>query len=730
MGAIGLVRVVSNKQLEDARVKRQTAELAASRSAPQYSGLAGHVERFWQAALTAKRPIELRMLRALRQRTGVYEPDELQLIREQGGSEIYMMLTSAKCRGAESWLREILVPETERPWGLSPTPSPDLPPPVTTAIIKHVTDMALQAGWEIDDARIDEHLLKLKALAAKRMKLIGEEIASRMENKIADQFAEGGWDQALSDAIYDLVTFPAAFIKGPFLRSRKMRKWEQQGNQWVPKITTGLRLEYERRSPFDIYPAPAMRNIQHGGLIDRYRFQRDELQSLIGVPGYSDEALKRIIEQYGDKGFNSSQTQDTQRALAELRYNEQYDPEGTIEALNYWGSASGHMLMDWGYKSGVDVGKIEPHKEYQVEVWKTGGEIFKATLNPDPLGEKPYAKASFDEIPGAFWGLGLVDLMVDCQRMCNASARALSNNAAIASGPQVEVYVDRLADGETVTKPYPWKVHQMTSDMTGNNQRAVQFYQPNMNVQELLTIYQHFERQADSVTGFPNYTYGDSRVGGAGRTSSGLAQLMGNVGKGVRRVVSVMDRGIIRPTVTRTYSYNMENDEDPSIKGDLQPVAKGTAALLVKDMEQMRRKELLQATLNPLDAQIIGVKGRSIMLRETLKAADFPADEIVPDGLDLELAAKSMPQPHELLGNTGPNASATPGMNGAGGTPEGAANQDLAGQQPNGTAVRQATQGFANGGVVRDIVVNVGRDTRRLRMRRGDDGVLEVEEAE
>lgn len=721
MGAIGLVRVTSNRQLAANEAARYTPPVQTEND---YTGLAGHIERFWQSAQIAKRPIEQQMLRALRQRTGIYEPDELATIREQGGSEIYMMLTSAKCRAAESWLREILTPDTDKPWGLEPSPMPDLPMSVAQAVIDAVAQMALAAGWDINDARIDEQLLKVKALALQKIRDLSKRIAERHELKIADQFEDGGWHTALSDFIYDLVTFPAAFIKAPILRKRKMRQWVPGPNGvWLPAITEGLRLEYERRSPLDIFPAPAMRHIQRGNLIDRYKYTREDLQSLIGVPGYSKDAIYRVLEQYGNKGYASRAMADVERATLELRRHEEYDHEGTIECLNFWGSCSGEMLEQWNLENGFPLNvEVDPRKEYQIEAWKIARHVIKATINEDPLGQKPYSKASFEEIPGAFWGYGLPDLGRDAQSMCNGAARALANNAAIASGPQVVMYIDRMADGERVTKPYPWKLYQMTSDPQGSNREAVQFYQPNMNVQELLAIYTHFERVFDNVSGFPNYTYGDAKVGGAGRTSSGLAQLMGNVGKGVRRVVVAVDRLVISEIVERTYDYNMEHDPDPTIKGDLRPVARGASALLIKDMAQLRRRELLQATLNPLDAQIIGPKGRAEMLRETIKASDMPVEKILPDDLEMQLNLAGMPPPYQLLGKTGPNASGGPAdgvaANG-GGTPAAPEVTDVAGQPPQGIEGREATLGYRDGGAI--------RAPGRYRVSKNEDGSMDVE---
>lgn len=731
MGALGLIRYRTNDELAE----HQRAQLAPVASSYELStpvgSLSGHIEKFWQAAMIAKRPIELQMLRNLRARNGLYEPDELAIIRDQGGSEIFMMLTSAKCRGAESWLREILLPDVGRPWALDPTPMPDLPPPVRDAIIYSVTEAALAAGWEIEDQRVDEHLTKLKYLAFKRMRDLSRSIADRHELRIEDQFAEGGWEQALSDCIWDLVTFPAAIMKGPFLRSVKQRQWVPGPNgQWFPKVTTGLAVQYERRPGLDIFPAPKSRGMQHGNLIDRYFFTREDIQGLRGVPGYAEDAIDQVLEAYGTKGYRSRALSDTERAYLEARQHEQYDPEGDIETLNFWGSVSGRMLLEWGFTYGVDLELIglkkapDPYREYQIEAWKVGRFVIKAQINPDPLGQRPYDKASFEEQPGAFWGKGIPEIMGDTQRMCNAAARAIANNAAIASGPQVEQNVDRLAAGERITKPYPWKVYQTTTDMTGNNQPAVRFHDPQMHVAELLQIFNHFDNQGDNITGFPKYSYGDGRVGGAGRTSSGLAQLLGNVGKGVRRVVSCVDRGIIRSKVSRTYDFNMEWDPDPSIKFDLRAVAKGAAAVLAKQETAVRQRELLAATMNPLDAQIIGMKGRAEMLRPALENADFDASKILPDDLELQLIQAASPPPAQLLGKTttnSPSEGAAPGMDANGGTPEATETTDAAGNRPNGLDQREATQGYRHGGPVRARPA-LAAPPRRKRYHMVDDG--------
>jgi hypothetical protein len=55
--------------------------------------------------------------------------------------------------------------------------------------------------------------------------------ADRMKHKIEDQFEQGGWAEAFNEFVTDIVTFPAAFIKGPIVRRQRVLGL-QQPEQW------------------------------------------------------------------------------------------------------------------------------------------------------------------------------------------------------------------------------------------------------------------------------------------------------------------------------------------------------------------------------------------------------------------------------------------------------------------------------------------------------------------
>ena len=92
MSAVG--QHVLDKQARD--------EAEKMNNRPIIQGLAGHVRKVWETNKRVKQNVEDRMLRSLRQRRGEYSPEKLQQIREQGGSEVYMMISSAKARAISS----------------------------------------------------------------------------------------------------------------------------------------------------------------------------------------------------------------------------------------------------------------------------------------------------------------------------------------------------------------------------------------------------------------------------------------------------------------------------------------------------------------------------------------------------------------------------------------------------------------------------------------------------
>lgn len=626
---------------------RKAAEIQNNR--PEITGLVSHVRSCWSEAKQAKQNVELTMLEALRQRRGEYDPLILSEIKKSGGSEVYMMLTSNKCRAAKAWLTDTLLGvRDDKPWTINATKVPQLSPADEKALVRSATEEAYaleqNTGLTVGPNEMAALLSKVKARVATAKHAKAKAKVATMELKMEDQLSEGDFINAFGQFLDDLVTFPAAILKGPVIRKKPRMEWVQDGEDYKLEIKDVIVKEWERVDPFMLYPAPHSTSVDDGYLIERHRLSRAELETYQGVEGYSDGAIKAVLDQYGRQGIRDWLMIDSEKAHAEDRENAlgMSNSEGLIDALQFWGAIQGRQLREWGM-SEEDV--PDELKEYHCEVWLIGEWVIKATLNYDPFKRKPYFKTSYEEIPGLFWGNSVPGLIRDCASICNAAARALVNNMGIASGPQVDVNVDRMPKGENITKMYPWKIWQSKSDPYGSTAPAVNFFQPNMMAAELMGIYEKFATLADEYSSIPRYLSGDGSSGGAGRTASGLSMLMSNAGKGIKQVISNIDQYVLGPAIERLYYFNMKYEEDPELKGDIRVVARGANSLVVKEQAQLRRNEFLQIALNSESvAQIIGEEGVAALLREGAKALDMDTDAIVPSADMLKVRANQLQQ--------------------------------------------------------------------------------------
>jgi hypothetical protein len=665
---------------------------------PLITGLAGHIKHKFTLARDARRfgDIEQRMLDNMRARRSVYTPVKLAAIQNEGGSEVYAGLTGHKCRAAAAWIRDVMMTTGEdRPWSVKPTPIAELPPEVNDLIVAAATgplkeQMAAAAagqGEPPDPMATVKMLSMMKDQALAAVREIAEKRVSRMASKMEDQLLEGGFMAALDEFINDLTTFPTAVIKGPVIRMKPYLTWGPEG-QAVVQVK--LCKEWERVDPFKCYPSPSATSPEDGDFIERQPLSRQDLQEMIGVPGYDDGAIRAVLDNYGTSGmrmwlYDEIDQEDAQgRPSTSLASN----PDGIIDGLQYWGSVQGQMLLDWGMTRAQIP---EPTDEYQVEAWAIGPYVIKATLNPDPLKRRPYYATSYERVPGSFWGNSVADLVRDPQDIVNAASRAMINNAALASGPQVGILTDRIAPGEQITQLKPWRIWQLNSDPMGGSTSdpPIRFFQPQSTLPDLMALFDKFTTMADEYSGIPRYMTGDSRAAGAGRTASGLSMLMSNAGKMITSVIKNIDLNVMEPLLQRLYYFNMRYETDPELKGDVNIVARGASNLVAREAAQVRRTEFLAATANPTDMQIMGVEGRAAVLRETAKTLQMDTDKVVPDldTLRQKLAVQATMNAQAAPGAPAPGSSPSEGGM-QGGTPPGpGATQGNAQQLENGAPI-------------------------------------------
>lgn len=623
-----MVRVLSNSELDALAEEQGNPTVAAEQELAKgnesvLTDLAGHVRKCWVRSYQAKAPIQQKLLDNLRNFNSTYSPSKLAEIRQLEGSEVFIPMTSIKCNAATSHLNDIFFNSTgDQPFDLDSTPVPELPlsteeqikQDVLTEVMQIIAQYAALTGQD-PIQMANRYKPEIVDRVFKKMREASAHAIDDLKRTIADQLTEGSWHEELKKVIFDLVVYDFGCLKGPIYKKEKYfkRVLDPMTGKYSNSIEEKVQPVFERRSPFNIYPAPASVSIDDDYIFDLLPMSLQDLYNCIGLPGFDEEAIRATIQDY--KGgllkewvnFADAVVYEQTRGQS----GSQYNITDFVDVLEFWGAVNGQDLLDWGMTP-EDI--PDPDAYYDVCVWLVGTRVLKAMLNPDPMGRKPFHIKSYvlnnDSVIG---GKGLATLLEPFQQICNALARAIVNNSAISSGPIVEFNDDRLSPGYS-TSIHPWKKIISTNQQM-SEQPAVRFYQANPVTEQLIKVYDYFSKLADQYS-IPGYAHGDIQVGGAGNTASGLQQLMNASDKVIKNVVKNVDEVIIS-SIELLYFYNMEFfGESMDYIGDVQIVARGSSALLRKEQEQMRRIEFLNMTNNPVDLQIMGLEGRKALLQD------------------------------------------------------------------------------------------------------------------
>jgi hypothetical protein len=583
-----------------------------------------------------------RLIEALRTFNGQYSPAKMQEVLKFGGSQIYARLTAQKCRAASSLLRDIYLGQ-DRPWAIKPPADPDVPPDIIEkidALLKHEQQMVMQVTGQQpqdDDARKRKEALLDSATEAAKKK--AEKQASTSEDRIEEFLREGGFYHALAEVIVDLPIFPFACLKGPVVKIVPEVKWAPGGGQ--PQVVQSPKMFWARISPFDIWWTPGVGDIANADVIEKSRLTRAECNDLLDLPGYDQAEVRAVLEEYGRGGlYDNWDTTDAERAVLESRENPAWNRSSLITMMEFHGNVQGLILQEYGMP-----GVSDPLRDYRIDVYVIGSHIIKANVSPSPRARHSYFITSFEKVPGTPLGNSLCDLVSDLQDVANATLRSLVNNMSIASGPQVIVNDDRIRPEDNSDELYPWKRWHVMSDPVGNNAKPpVEFFQPQSNAQDLLTVFKAFVDLSDDVSAIPKYIGGQAS-GGAGRTASGLAMLMGNASKILQTVAANIDRDIFEVALQQLGDLVLLTDTTGMLSGEEDFYVQGTTVAVQRETQRQRQLEFLQHTNNPVDLQIMGITGRGAVLRSVSDTIGLSSDKVVPS--DAELSKKQEKQQEE-----------------------------------------------------------------------------------
>jgi hypothetical protein len=553
-------------------------------------------------------------------------------------NDIFAPITSTKVMALESWLRDIFVNAEEQPWTIEPTEIPDLPQWMEDRILQQVAQEFAAVGENADPMAVADRLSELKALALPEARRIAARAARRVEKFLADQMQEGGFREAFDGFIHDFSVFPNAFIKGPFISHKQKLVWEN-GTVVAKTVPT---LTVAHVSPHNIFPSPNALTTQDGGyIIERMFMSASDLRELAELPdaasfGYDAAAIDELLEAFPNGTTGSS----VRQAQLDFFTESTVDTDQLFEVIVYYGHIREKVLAE--HRAGVNATHVGAASETRhVEVWWCNNHVLRVV----ELGEgrlRPIHSTSFRKRPGRFWGISLPLVLRQIQRGANACLRSLVTNMAYSSGPIFELDADRLDLEDDLDEITPWRIFTTTTTSLVSQvtaQPAIRMHTIDSHSRELLLVYDRFEKMADDASGIPAYVIGAPQVAGAGRTLGGLALLMGNAAKGIKRVVSNIDKHVIEPLVSAAYLQAAISVEDRSLLADAEVKARGASGLLQRELTQARAVEVLQLLTPYVQAGVVPQDTVTILLRDIVASLGFSPDDLIPDvqrGADIQ----------------------------------------------------------------------------------------------
>ncbi len=500
-------------------------------------------------------------------------------------STVYIGMTRQKTNAAEARVADILLPTDDRNWGLEPTPEPYLMG--MTRDDQQAVDP--RTGAPVVDPATGQPMRR-KDVARAVMEMARKK-AQAMQTEIDDQLTECDYNGELRKVIHDAAVLGTGVIKGPIVTNRVRRAWvpytDATGNSVHQiEMIEELNPASFRVDPRNCYPDSGCGESIHDGkgIYERQQMTAKQVRALARQPGYMAEQLRRVLEEGPKRAA----------AIEELRDDDERDlARDTYEVWEYWGEVEHEDLE----AAGVDVGEKDPMRTVSACVVMINNTVVKAFLNPLEDGQLPYDFYVWEKVAGSVWGYGVPHLLRAQQKVLNAAWRQMMDNSGVTSGPQIVVNPNVIQPADKQWQLSARKIWFATDDMD-DVRKAFATFQFDSHQGELAAIIKMASELADVETGVPLIMQGEK--GAAPDTVGGMQMLMNSASVVLRRLVKQFDDMITKPHIRRYYDYNMLYNEDEEVKGDFSIDARGSSALLVRDIQNQAFLNLLAAGANPI----------------------------------------------------------------------------------------------------------------------------------
>ena len=611
---------------------------------PVAGTIVGMVQDKYKKASTARETEEQRWIKAYRNYRGIYGPDVQFTSTEK--SRVFVKVTKTKVLAAYGQIVEVLFGNNKFPISIEPTTLPEgvaesvhfetdenlkKASGVTEEDMKPLPGETYQqlqerlAGLEDELEPVNEIIKEGPGTTSTQITVHPAMIAAKkMEKKIHDQLEESNANKQLRVAAFETSLFGTGVMKGPFAVDKEYPNWTEDG-EYSPIIKTIP--QTSSVSIWNFYPDPDAANMDEAEyVVERHKMSRSQLRALKNRPFFRSNSIDTAIklgEPYTKEWWEQVMEDDAQEATPE-RY----------EVLEFWGNVDTEVIEQHDVEIPKEFKNLD---EVSVNIWICNGQVLRLVINPFTPAIIPYYAVPYEINPYNLFGVGLAENMDDTQTLMNGFMRMAVDNAALSGNMLIEVDETNLTPGQDLSV-YPGKVFRRQGGAPGQAIFGTKF--PNVS-NENMQMFDKARVLADESTGFPSFAHGQTGVSGVGRTASGISMLMSAANGSIRNVVKNVDDYLLTPLAKAFYSFNMQFDYDPEIKGDLEIKSRGTESLMANEVRSQRLMQFLQVVQNPVLAPFARM---DYVIREICKSMDLDPDKLVNSLSDAAIQAEILKQ--------------------------------------------------------------------------------------
>jgi hypothetical protein len=631
-----------------------------SQEASETQQLVRFVMERYRKAEDTRRQDEDRWLQAYRNYRGIYGPDVQFTSAEK--SRVFIKVTKTKTLAAYGQIIDVLFANQKFPISVDPTvlpegvskevhfdmqPQPegqpegsiygfdgdgkDFPAGATADTLREMNLGALQTKLQDVD-----NLKQGPGLTATQITFEPSLYAAKnMEKKIMDQLEEAHASKQLRSTSFEMALFGTGIMKGPFAVDKEYPNWDEEG-EYNPTIKTVPSTSHV--SVWNFYPDPDASNMDEAQyVIERHKMSRSQLRALKKRPYFRKQVIDEVIQM--GEGYVKKYWEDDLRD-----YQTDYDID-RFEVMEYWGTIDKEALELANVEMPDDIGKVD---EVQANIWYCNGRILRAVINPFKPANIPYYAVPYELNPYSFFGVGIAENMDDTQTLMNGFMRMAVDNAVLSGNLLIEIDETNLVPGQDLSV-YPGKVFRRQGGAPGQAIFGTKF--PNVSG-ENMQLFDKARVLADESTGLPSFSHGQTGVSGVGRTASGISMLMNAASGGIKTVIKNVDDYLLAPLGKAMFSFNMQFDFDPEIRGDLEVKARGTESLMANEVRSQRLMQFLQVASSPVLAPFAKFP---YIVREIAKSMDLDPEKVTNSFEEAALQQKLMqqnapPQPAQPAG--------------------------------------------------------------------------------